>query len=71
MGNLIKNLIKAAHQFNAVDFATFKICLIAIGILLGAYFSDFFMEYISVVAVIAIITFGVLLMQTVRYYKKP
>lgn len=71
MENLIKRLVNAAHQFSAVDFAVFKICLVAIGVLLGAYFSAFFLRYIPVVWFIAVIAWLILMVQVVMYLKKP
>lgn len=71
MSNIIQNLVNAAHRFTAVDFAIFKICLIAIGILLGAYFSPFFLCCIPVVWIIAILAWVIMIVQVVRYYRKP
>lgn len=70
MGNLIKNLIESAHHFTGADFAVFKICLLAIGILLGSYFSSFFLQYSVIIWIVAVITFVALVIQTARYYKK-
>jgi len=56
MSNLITSLLKAARQFTIVDFGAFKICLLSIGILLGTYFSNFFSANISIIWIIAIIT---------------
>jgi small multidrug resistance family-3 protein len=70
MSNIIRNLVHAAHRFTGADFAVFKICLLAIGILLGAYFSSFFLKYISAIWIVAILTWLILMIQIVRYYKK-
>lgn len=70
MGNVIKNLIEAARHFTGSDFAIFKICLLSIGILLGSYFSSFFMQYTLIVWVVAVITLVWLINQTIRYYRK-
>lgn len=69
MSNFIKNLIESAHHFTGLDFAVFKICLISIGILLGSYFSCFFMQYTLIVWVIAVISLVWLLNKTMQYYK--
>ncbi len=71
MSNVIKNLVNAARHFTATDFAVFKICLLTIGILLGAYFSTFFLNYITIVWVVAVLTWLILIIQVVRYFKKP
>ncbi len=69
MSNVIQRLVNAAHRFTAVDFAVFKICLITIGILLGAYFNSFFLSYIPVIWIIAILSWVLLMVQTVRHYR--
>ncbi len=69
MSNLIKNLVNAARRFSGMDFAIFKVCLLTIGILLGAYFSDFFTKYILEVWIIAIAAWIILMGQIVRHYK--
>lgn len=71
MGDLIKNLMNAVRQFTAFDFASFKICLLSSGILLGSYFCSFFMEYITFVWVIALIAWLLLIIPLIRYYGKP
>jgi hypothetical protein len=56
MKKLIDKLLNAARKYNLWDFGFFKITLISLGILLGSYFSQFFLKYISVVCVIFIVT---------------
>lgn len=68
MANVIKKLIASAHHFTGADFAVFKICLIFIGILLGSYFRDFFMQFTLIVWVVAVISLVWLINQTIRYY---
>lgn len=70
MKNFINKLVNAAHQFTGLDFAIFKICLLTIGILLGAYFSVFFLKYISIIWVVAIVTWCILIIKVIRYYKR-
>lgn len=69
MANVIKKLIDAAHRFTGYDFAVFKLTLLAAGILLGAYFSRFFMANISVVWVVGILCWALLMLQIFRRYK--
>lgn len=71
MKNLIRNLVNIARQFTSTDFAVFKICLLSIGILFGAYFSMFFMNNIIWIWVIAVITWLVLVIRIIELYKKP
>ena len=67
MGNFIKNALHAVRQFTVVDFGVFKIYLVCVGILFGAYFSTFFLQYISVVWIIAIITLIILFAKLIHY----
>lgn len=70
MSTVIKKLLDAAHTFTAVDFAIFKICLLAIGVLLGAYFSQFFLEYIDFIWIIGILTWVFLVVRVARYFRR-
>ncbi len=71
MNNVIKNLVNAARHFTATDFGVFKICLLAIGILLGSYFSLFFLKYITLVWIIGIAAWIILIIQIIRYFNNP
>ncbi len=70
MSTFIRRLLDAAHTFTAVDFAIFKVCLLAIGVLLGAYFSQFFMEYIDFIWVIGILTWVFLMVRVTRFFRR-
>ena len=67
MANFIKNMTNAARKFTTVDFAVFKIYLVAVGILLGLYFSDFFIRYITIVWVVAVVALIFILFKLIRY----
>lgn len=70
MSNLLHRLVSATHHFSAIDYAIFKICLLTIGILFGAYFSPFFQTYILVIWLIAIVTWFILMIQLIRNLQK-
>jgi hypothetical protein len=55
MKNLIKKVISSAKRYNIFDFASLKIALICAGILLGTYFSKFFLSYILIIWIFFII----------------
>lgn len=57
MTTLIERLLKAARKFTAMDYVWFKITLVSFGIILGAYFSNFFLGYTAFLWVIFIISF--------------
>ena len=64
---IIQRLLKAARNFNAVDFACLKITLISFGILLGAYFAQFFLKYTIILWVIFIVSFLWILYRTCKH----
>ncbi len=55
MKNFIKRIEMAARGFCAADYALFKIYMVAVGVLLGAYFAEFFLAHIVWVWVVAIL----------------
>ncbi len=69
MKSFIKNLIESAHSFTGADYVVFKICLLSIGILLGSYFSYFFMQYTLIIWVLAVISLIWLINKTMQYYR--
>ncbi len=68
--NIITKLRNAASRFSVTDFAVFKICLIVIGVLLGAYFSAFFMRHIAVVWIVAAVTYIAIMIRLIRNYRR-
>lgn len=69
MRTLINNLMDAAKKYTFWDYAFFKTCLIAVGIILGAYFSQFFLKYISIVWIIAIAAYVWVIYKTLIKYR--
>ncbi len=70
MTNIIKDLIAVARRFTGYDFAIFKITLLSAGILLGAYFSSFFIANIAVVWIVGVLCWVLLMLQIIRYYRQ-
>lgn len=70
MNALIIRLMQAVRHFTAFDFAIFKIGLLSIGILLGVYFADFFLQFTSALWFVAIAAFAFMWIQTIKYLKK-
>lgn len=62
--------MKATKMYSVLDFVSLKICLVAIGILLGAYFAAFFSNYIAIVWVAAIISYAWIMFVTFVAYRK-
>lgn len=56
MNALIQRVLKAGRQYTLFDYAGLKITLIFLGILLGAYFSDLFLDKVTLVWIIFILS---------------
>jgi len=70
MREFINNMMQATKQYTTLDFALLKICLVAIGILLGVYLTVFFAKYILIVWVAAIISYVWIMYKTFISYRK-
>ncbi len=46
MKALLERLLDAGHKYTVLDFGCLKCTLLFCGILVGAYFSDFFLKHI-------------------------
>jgi small multidrug resistance family-3 protein len=69
MKKLIAKILDAAKKYNVWDYAWLKITLCSFGILLGAYFSRFFLKYILVIWGIFIISYVWIMYKTFIKYK--
>jgi small multidrug resistance family-3 protein len=47
LNKFIQKAMKATRKFTVTDFACLKISLLFLGILLGAYFAQFFLSHTS------------------------
>lgn len=56
MKSLVDKAMQAVKSFNVWDYGYFKLCLLSLGIILGAYFSPFFLNNIIAVWIIFIVT---------------
>lgn len=70
MASFVKKLVDAAHRFTAFDFAVFKLTLLSAGILLGAYFSPFFLQNITVVWIVGGLCWVLLMLQVFTNYRR-
>lgn len=70
MKKFINSVLKATRKYTALDFALLKICLVAIGILFGVYFTGFFEKYTSFVWVAVIISYIWIMYKTFLAYRK-
>ncbi len=69
MKNLINKTLNASRKYNILDYGLLKICLISLGILLGASFSQFFLKNLSIIWAIFIISYIWILYKTFIKYK--
>lgn len=70
MREFIDRALNAAGKYTVLDFACLKIAILSIGILLGAYFSEFFLGYTSYLWVIYIVSFAWIIYRTFFKYMK-
>lgn len=57
MKGFIAKTLNATEKYTVWDFACLKIAILSIGILLGAYFRDFFLNYTTLLWLIYIVSF--------------
>ena len=57
MSAFIQKALNAARKYTVMDYACLKITLLSFGILLGAYFAQFFLSYTSFLWVVFIVSF--------------
>lgn len=70
MKDLINTLLDRAKNYNIWDFSALKLALVTVGILLGAYFSEFFLNNIRIVWIIFVVTYLFIMYKTLVAYRK-
>lgn len=70
MMEFIEKLMEAVRRFGVFDFAVFKLSMLFVGILLGAYFSTFFMTWSGIVWVVAAVLLVTLVVRLVMCMRK-
>lgn len=68
MTTFIQKALKSTQRYTIMDFALLKIALVSVGILLGAYFADFFLNYTTLIWGIYILSFLWILYKTFFKY---
>lgn len=63
---LLGALMDTVRNYDMLDFATFKICILSVGLLLGGAFSRSFRRWAPVVALIAVASYAYLIYKTLR-----
>lgn len=57
MSAFIQRLLKVARKYTVMDYVFFKTTLVSFGILLGAYFSQFFLSHTSFIWIVFIVSY--------------
>lgn len=70
MIQLINQLLSAARSFTVGDFFVLKMLLCCIGIILGMYFSDFFLNHKTIVWIVTIVLWFIMLIRILAALKK-
>jgi uncharacterized membrane protein len=70
MKGFMDKAFHAGRKYTALDFAIFKLCLISLGILAGAYFAHFFLNLTTLLWIIFILSYIFVMYRTfVKYWK--
>ncbi len=70
MKKFIEHVLKATRKYNVMDWSILKVCLIALGIILGTYFASFFRTILPIVWIILILTYVWIMLKTFTTYWK-
>ncbi|OPX88620.1 MAG: hypothetical protein A4E53_01875 [Pelotomaculum sp. PtaB.Bin104] len=57
MKTFTQRALKATSKYSVMDFACLKITLVFLGILLGTYFSNYFLNYTDFLWVVFIVSY--------------
>ncbi|HCP15535.1 MAG TPA: hypothetical protein DIT32_07230 [Peptococcaceae bacterium] len=68
MVTFIQKALKSTQRYTIMDYAFLKIALLSVGILLGAYFADFFLNYTTLIWGIYLASFLWILYKTFFKY---
>ena len=64
MKKFMNSAMKSVSRYTAWDFGILKICLFSAGVILGAYFPQFFLRNIALVWLVFIITYAYIMYKT-------
>ncbi len=67
MRNFLNRLLESAKKYTIMDYACLKITLISLGILLGTYFSEFFLSHASLLWIIFIVSYIGIIYRTIKH----
>lgn len=64
MKNLVNKLLSTTKKYTVLDYSFLKITLISLGILIGTYLSNFFLNYTSLLWIIFLISYIFIIYRT-------
>lgn len=68
MNKLFNKALNSTKKYTIWDFGLLKITLISLGILLGTYFSNFFLSIIMLIWIIFVISYAFIMYKTFKKY---
>jgi small multidrug resistance family-3 protein len=66
----ISSMLDASRRYNVLDYTFLKLSLMAMGIILGVYFTEFFVRFIPAVWAVAVIGLIWVMYKTFIVYRK-
>lgn len=69
MSQLINRALRAAKRYTLWDYACFKITLVSLGILIGAYFAEFFLSHTLFLWIIFLVSYICIMFRTFIAHK--
>ena len=70
MRRFIESAMRATKKYTVFDFGILKITLVSFGILLGAYFSEFFLRHTVTLWIVFLVTYIFIWYKTMIAYKR-
>lgn len=67
MRNFLSKLLDSAKKYTLMDYGCLKITLISLGILLGTYFSKFFLSHTRLLWIIFIVSYICIIYRTIKH----
>ena len=69
MSQLINRALRAAKKYTLWDYACFKITLVSLGILIGAYFAESFLSHTLLLWIIFLVSYLCIMFRTFITHK--
>lgn len=70
MRHFIESAMRATKKYTVLDFGILKVTLVSFGILLGTYFSEFFLRHTGTLWIVFLVTYIFIWYKTMVAYKR-